>query len=256
MSQGPVGSGMPCAVTGRGVEESPDGALYDFEQLSAVADAVLYEGYLLYPYRRSSAKNRVRWQFGVLFPRDWVESEGPVVPGVSGSADSWYQRTECLLRIRRPDACVRVRVRYLQVQCKQVQETGRDGDHITVESLRTDDGTVHLTFDEAVPREADVTVCLDDLLQREHTVPVGAAGGVDIEPLPGHAGRLVRRREELRASTTVIAERLSPPSADSGYIPRTRDPCRIRGPRATRRCAVRSSPPTAWSAVKAWSSSR
>ncbi|MFC7512675.1 hypothetical protein ACFQV4_30510 [Streptomyces thermocarboxydus] len=72
---------MPCAVTGSGVEESPDGALYDFEQLSAVADAVLYEGYLLYPYRRSSAKNRVRWQFGVLFPRDWVESEGPVVPG-------------------------------------------------------------------------------------------------------------------------------------------------------------------------------
>ena len=46
MSQGPVGSGMPCAVTGSGVEESPDGALYAFEQLSAVADAVLYEGYL------------------------------------------------------------------------------------------------------------------------------------------------------------------------------------------------------------------
>ena len=34
----------------------------------AVADAVLYEGYLLYPYRASSAKNRSRWQFGVLGP--------------------------------------------------------------------------------------------------------------------------------------------------------------------------------------------
>ena len=33
-----------------------------------VADAVLYEGYLLYPYRSSSAKNQVRWQFGVLSP--------------------------------------------------------------------------------------------------------------------------------------------------------------------------------------------
>ncbi|MDX6212705.1 MAG: hypothetical protein QOF82_1792, partial [Frankiales bacterium] len=33
-----------------------------------VADAVLYEGYLLYPYRASSAKNKVRWQFGVLGP--------------------------------------------------------------------------------------------------------------------------------------------------------------------------------------------
>ncbi|MFC8842264.1 hypothetical protein ACFT8Q_19485 [Streptomyces griseoincarnatus] len=231
MSEGPAGSGTPCAVTGGGAEETSDGAPCDFEQLSAVADAVLYEGYLLYPYRRSSAKNRVRWQFGVLFPRDWVESEGPVVPGVSGSADSWYQQTECLLRIRRPDASVRVRVRYLQVQCKQVQETGRDGGHSAVESLRTDDGTVHLTFDEAVPREADVTVCLDDLLQEEHTVPVGAAGGVDIEPLPGHAGRLVRRREELRASTTVAAERLSPAlcrlrvrTSNTGSVPDPRTP--------------------------------
>src|SRR5690349_23999933 len=84
----------------------------------AVADAVLYEGYLLYPYRRSSPKNRVRWQFGVLLPRNWVERDGPVVAGVSGSADSWYQRTECLLRVRRPDAALRVRVRYLQIRHK------------------------------------------------------------------------------------------------------------------------------------------
>ena len=27
----------------------------------AVADAVLYEGYLLYPYRASSQKNQARW---------------------------------------------------------------------------------------------------------------------------------------------------------------------------------------------------
>ena len=38
------------------------------DQVRAVADAVLYEGYLLYPYRASSAKNQSRWQFGVLGP--------------------------------------------------------------------------------------------------------------------------------------------------------------------------------------------
>ncbi|MFC7512674.1 hypothetical protein ACFQV4_30505 [Streptomyces thermocarboxydus] len=101
------------------------------------------------------------------------------------------------------------------MQCKQVQETGRDGGHITVESLRTDDGTVHLTFDEAVPREADVTVCLDDLLQREHTVPVGAAGGVDIEPLPGQPWLVRRRRSYGRAPrSSPSGSRL--PSADPG----------------------------------------
>ncbi|MEV3971443.1 hypothetical protein AB0K68_25385 [Streptomyces sp. NPDC050698] len=177
-----------------------------FEQLSAVADAVLYEGYLLYPYRRSSAKNRVRWQFGVLFPRDWVEADGPVTPGVSGSADSWYQRTECLLRVGRPDrARVRVRVRYLQMQRKQVEEAGRG----PVESLRTGDGTVHLTFDEALPRECEAEVPLDALLRDGHTVAVGAVAGQDIEPLAEGAGRVVRSREEIRAETTVTAERLS-----------------------------------------------
>ncbi|MGA5207596.1 hypothetical protein [Streptomyces variegatus] len=195
-------AGTRSAATSGGADPSPG----VFEQLSAVADAVLYEGYLLYPYRRSSAKNRVRWQFGVLFPRDWVEADGPVVPGVSGSADSWYQQTECLLRVRRPgSACVRVRVRYLQMQRKQVEEAG----HRPVESLRTGDGTVHLTFDEALPRECGIDVTLDELLRGGRTVAVGAAAGEDIEPLPEGAGRVVRTREEIRAETTVTAERLS-----------------------------------------------
>ncbi|MEK6439524.1 hypothetical protein [Pseudonocardia sp. T1-2H] len=38
------------------------------DQARLVADAVLYEGYLLYPYRATSGKNQVRWQFGVLAP--------------------------------------------------------------------------------------------------------------------------------------------------------------------------------------------
>ncbi|WP_181449784.1 hypothetical protein [Streptomyces cyaneus] len=209
MSEGLIEGCAPRAVPGGGEDVPPDRSPSGFEQLSAVADAVLYEGYLLYPYRRSSAKNRVRWQFGVLFPRDWVEASGPVVPGVSGSADSWYQQTECLLRVRGPGAVVRVRVRYLQLQHKQMEEAGRDGSHRAVASLRTDDGVAHLTFDEAVAREVDLAVPLDDLLTGEHTAPVGAAAGTDIEPLPGGVGRVVRRREEVRAHTTLAAERLA-----------------------------------------------
>ncbi|MFH9085758.1 hypothetical protein [Streptomyces sp. NPDC017673] len=179
-------------------------------QLSAVADAVLYEGYLLYPYRRSSAKNRVRWQFGVLLPRNWVERDGPVTPGVSGSADSWYQQTECLLRVRRADAAVRVRVRYLQLQHKQVERAGGGGAHSPVESLRTADGTVHLSFEEAVPRETELVLGLEELPRDGRTVAVGAPAGAEYEPLPAGAGRTVRRRREVRAGTTVTAERLGP----------------------------------------------
>ncbi|QHC33200.1 hypothetical protein GR129_02760 [Streptomyces sp. HF10] len=176
-----------------------------FEQLGAVADAVLYEGYLLYPYRRSSPKNRVRWQFGVLLPRGWVERFGPVAPGLSGSADSWYQQTECLVRAQN-DAVVRLRVRYLQMQHKQVEDAGGS----PVESLRTADGTTHLTFDEAIPRETELAVPLAELLDGGRTVDVGAPGGDEYEPLPAAGGRIVRRHRELRAATTVAAEPLAP----------------------------------------------
>jgi hypothetical protein len=208
MPQVGVDDDVACAVAAADACVTSHSPGRDFGQLSAVADAVLYEGYLLYPYRRSSPKNRVRWQFGVLFPRDWVEREGPVTPGISGSADSWYQQTECLLRVRQPQAVVRVRVRYLQRQHKQVEEVGQDGRHRPVQSLRADDGTVHLTFDEAVPRETDLVVHLEDLLRQESTFPVGAPAGEEIEGLPGGVGRVVRRHVTVRASAAVVAERL------------------------------------------------
>ena len=53
-----------------------------------IANAVLYEGYMLYPYRPSSVKNRQRWNFGVVYPKTYSEMQ-------SGS-DNWFQQTECL----------------------------------------------------------------------------------------------------------------------------------------------------------------
>jgi len=52
--------------------------------VEAVARALLYEGYLLYPYRRSAVKNRQRFTWGVLHP-------GP-------DHEPWRMRTECLVR--------------------------------------------------------------------------------------------------------------------------------------------------------------
>ena len=91
----------------------PAAAPASFELARAVADAVLYEGYLLYPYRRSSGKNRVRWQFGVLAPRPWLAATGAAGvtdTSVAGSADAWHQQTECLLEaadtVRSFDPCL------------------------------------------------------------------------------------------------------------------------------------------------------
>ena len=66
----PVGTGA--ADVGRhGGAAAEGGATVNaaLDEVAAVADAVLFEGYLLYPYRASAQKNRLRWQFGVLTRR-------------------------------------------------------------------------------------------------------------------------------------------------------------------------------------------
>jgi hypothetical protein len=184
-------------VASQARDADPNGSV-GCESARLVADAVLYEGYLLYPYRTSSEKNRVRWQFGVLAPRDWIEARGLARDSVAGSADTWRQRTECLLEVR-ASARLRVRLRFLQLQHRSVRRRGADGGFVEVGELDVD-GQRHLTFDEAVPQEFDVAVQLDDLDGREHTELITVPGGEDIESL-GSAGdsQVVRIRWPLSA---------------------------------------------------------
>ena len=70
-----------------------------------IADAVLYEGYLLWPYRRSALKNQRRWTFGGVFP----EAHSRAHPD-----DRCVMRTQCLLEGGDP-ADVHVSVRFLHV---------------------------------------------------------------------------------------------------------------------------------------------
>jgi hypothetical protein len=181
-------------VVSRAADADPNGSV-GCESARLVADAVLYEGYLLYPYRMSSEKNRVRWQFGVLAPRDWIESRGPVKESVAGSADTWRQRTECLVEAR-TSARLRVRLRFLQLQHRSVRRRGADGEFVEVGELEVD-GQRHLTFDEAVPQEFDVAVQLDD---PDHTELITVPGGEEVEPLgPAADGQVVRTRWPLSA---------------------------------------------------------
>ena len=76
-----------------------------------VADAILYEGYLLYPYRQSSRKNQARFQFGVLMP--------PAYAAVDDNEPSASQ-TECLAECA-DDARVEIVARFLHVRERLVQ---------------------------------------------------------------------------------------------------------------------------------------
>jgi hypothetical protein len=176
-----------------------------------VADAVLYEGYLLYPYRRSSGKNRVRWQFGVLAPRAWVEARGPAPETVAGSADAWRQQTECLLEARET-AALRVRLRFLQLQQRLVQEVDGSGGYRHVDALEID-GERFLTFDEALAHESDIEVDLAGLAT-PHLTRIDVPGGEEIEVLgrPDRPlGRVLRRRRPLSVTVQLsVAEARAP----------------------------------------------
>lgn len=172
----------------------------------AVADAILYEGYLLYPYRRSSGKNRVRWQFGVLVPPAWARAHGLVDTGVAGSAESPWQQTECL--VEAPDtATIRIRLRFLHLQRKVAERRTADGGYRPVDRIEVG-GRTEFTFDEAVPRRFEVEASVGDL-RRGRRLDVRVPGGQDVEPLVDHrgdpVGRVVRRRWPLSASVTVTA---------------------------------------------------
>ncbi|GAA4629564.1 hypothetical protein GCM10023196_051400 [Actinoallomurus vinaceus] len=215
-----------------------------FDRALAVADAILYEGYLLYPYRRSSAKNRVRWQFGVLTPRAWTEARGVDDEGVAGSAEGWWQQTECLLEAS-DESAIWCRVRFLQLRSRSVEERSPDGGHRPVDRIRI--GTrLELAFDEAIPRDFDVRITVGEALSGERRFAVRAPGGEDVAALADDAGRpvgrTVSRSWPVDASVAVSATRCSTAPRLVRLRVRVENADRTTPPDASRAEALRRSP--------------
>ncbi|MFF0342764.1 hypothetical protein [Kribbella sp. NPDC004875] len=161
-----------------------------FDEVQQVADAILFEGYVLYPYRASSGKNRVRWQFGVLMPPSYAR--------VDPSERTWSQ-TECLVDGECDE--LTIRLRFLQAQHRvAVDSSGRE-----VPALHVGDAT-YVAWDEAVEQHVDVSCAPADL---PCEVPFRIEGGVAIEALDG--GVLRRTRSPLTGVVSLAAERLSGP---------------------------------------------
>lgn len=160
-----------------------------FDVARAVADTVLFEGYVLYPYRASSRKNQVRWQFGVL------------APAGSGGGETHCSQTECL--VEADEGCrVELRLRFLHVRSR----TGAGPD-----------------WDEAEVREVDAATDLD-VPGGSAEIPFTIPGGEETEdgvvrrasPLSGTITvaverfdgpyRLAKLRVTVENTTTADAE--------------------------------------------------
>ena len=97
------------------------------ERIEKIANAVLYEGYLLYPYRSSAVKNQQRFNFGVLYPRDHCER--------NSWSDAWEMQTECLVH-GNAITTVEIKTRFLQMIAHDGRQEGLERSASTTFGLR------------------------------------------------------------------------------------------------------------------------
>jgi hydrogenase maturation protease len=192
------------------------------ELAKKVADAILYEGYLLYPYRASAVKNRQRFNFGVLLPPSFARAQ-------SGH-DAWSMRTECLIEGDAPR--LDVRVCFLQIVTREAGrliEAGEVGcgaldtaaNPTATASTRKFEivpelevgGQIFQTWQEAVEREvAAFDLNVRELVEAARHIRWNAPPGEETETLCDPVGRvagvLVRRREPIECAIDISAEPL------------------------------------------------
>jgi hypothetical protein len=171
-----------------------------------IADAVLYEGYILYPYR-PSVKNRQRWTFGGLYPEAYCAAQ-------AGGDDSGNQ-TECLVR-GSPDTTLRASVRFLHLTARTVGEFapplaewpgGSEPPFRPVEALRVGDQLFH-AWQEAEKREVDLgELSLGEALARPQHRDFAFPGRRWLEPVRAPSGEvagvLVRQQQPIEGGVDV-----------------------------------------------------
>jgi hydrogenase maturation protease len=181
-------------------------------QVDPIVNALLYEGYLLYPYRTSSKKNsRQRFTFGRIYPRAYSESQG--------GAEPWVMQTECLLCVRSAAPELEVTVRFLQPLCRRIgllpvpyDKLPPDGDsrYKLVPELRLD-GKLYQTCHEAIERTVSATpLSLAPNQPNSRTHDFSFPSALTREPIQDAQGRvsavLLRSHESLNGRVEIEAK--------------------------------------------------
>ena len=182
--------------------------MINLTRIEAVVRAVLYEGYILYPYRPSSVKNRQRWTFGGVFPSDFAEAEGSV---------AYRMQTQCLLQ-GRLNSDVEVHVRFLHVVRRDVGQLNQPASELPAEgeppftlvpSLKVGERQFY-AWEEAIERQVVASsLTMEQLLAEPAQIPFRFSGARELEPLRAAdgsvAGVLIRSRMTIEGEITIAA---------------------------------------------------
>jgi len=177
-----------------------------------IADAVLYEGYILYPYRPSAVKNQQRWNFGVLCPESYAIAQR--------GTESSTMRTECLIEAD-PSTTIDLKIRFLQLMMREVADAIADdgspipdckhvfthnGRHfVLVPSLEV--GGNHLqTWQEAVEREVVVPQIRISELNSPHLTAFEYPANRTVEEIQAASGNIalvLRTQQQLSGEIEI-----------------------------------------------------
>ncbi len=180
----------------RSGEAEPD----RFAAARAVADAVLYEGIVLYPSRRAPRRDQYRWQFGALMPRPYAEAH---------ASERWAARTECLAAAG-SGATISARLRALQVQRRTIEAADPTIEgYISVPRLDVE-GVSWVACDEAFEASIDLEPeSLEQLagggLTRSFELDAWSEAEVIRRPDGAAAGQIVRHRDSLSGLVAISA---------------------------------------------------
>ena len=170
-----------------------------------IAEAVLYEGYLLYPYRASAVKNQQRWNFGVLCPRSYSEQQN--------GTEAWMMQTECLLQAD-PSTRLHTEIRFLQIVNRSIGRlthrlyelpSGGEPEFELVDKLEVGDRRF-ASWQEAIEHKV-ILPALPVVPSRPQQLLFEFASKRELEPIRSQdetiAGLIVREREMLSGSVEV-----------------------------------------------------
>lgn len=167
-----------------------------FEDARRVADTVLYEGLILYPYRASSRKNRFRFQFGVLAPRAFT---------AAGGSEASSMTVEVPVE-GGDDVIVTGKLRFLQLRRRSVERW--DGERFAETDALDVSGRLLLAWDEAIEREVDFAIAPGSAACPAFGWDAEASEEIVRDSAGALVGRVVRRTCTLRGELTVVSERL------------------------------------------------
>jgi hypothetical protein len=180
--------------------------------VDTVVNAVLYEGYILYPYRASAKKNRQRFTFGRVYPEAYSVAQN--------GAEPCAMQTQCLIE-GRDSASLEITVRFLHPMARDIgavaaplaEMPALDVDFFQVVPELEIEGAHFSSWQEAVERPVSLPkLTLGELCGEAKSIPFAFPASRAIGPIWNRnrevAGVIARRQEAVEGVVELSGERV------------------------------------------------